>query len=119
MFTVEERDRVRERLLELAEADTGIAAAAITGSYAVGKSDEWSDIDVALGAEPSSASPSRSRRPSRPPGTSWRGWPGSTRSTREAASSAANRGRRSNAAASPAAELERSNPVLAAEVAAI
>jgi predicted nucleotidyltransferase len=48
MFTVEERDRVRERLLELAEADPGVAAAAITGSYAAGGGDEWSDIDLAL-----------------------------------------------------------------------
>jgi hypothetical protein len=48
MFTVEERDRVRERLLELAEADPGVAAAAITGSCAAGGGDEWSDIDLAL-----------------------------------------------------------------------
>jgi len=48
VFTIEERDRVRGRLLELAEADPGIPAAAITGSSAVGKEDEWSDIDVAF-----------------------------------------------------------------------
>jgi len=48
MFTVEERDRVREHLLELAEADPRVAAAAITGSYAAGESDDWSDIDLAF-----------------------------------------------------------------------
>src|SRR6266540_3969792 len=49
MFTVEERDRVRERLLALAEADADVAAAAITGSYVADGGDEWSDIDLALG----------------------------------------------------------------------
>lgn len=48
VFTVEERDRVRERLLELAEADPAVTGAAITGSHAIGGSDEWSDIDLAL-----------------------------------------------------------------------
>jgi predicted nucleotidyltransferase len=48
MFTVQERDRVRERLLEFAEADPGVAAAAVTGSHAVGKGDQWSDIDLAF-----------------------------------------------------------------------
>ena len=49
MFTVEERDRVRARLLELAQDDPDVAAAAITGSYAAGASDEWSDIDLSFG----------------------------------------------------------------------
>ncbi len=49
MFTVEERDRVRQRLLELAEEDAGVVAAAITGSLAIGAGDPWSDIDLALG----------------------------------------------------------------------
>jgi hypothetical protein len=48
MFTVEARDRVRERLLELAEADPGVVAAAVTGSLAVGAGDRWSDVDLAL-----------------------------------------------------------------------
>jgi Nucleotidyltransferase domain len=48
MFTVEERDRVRERLLELGEADPRVGAAAITGSYVTGESDDWSDIDLAF-----------------------------------------------------------------------
>jgi hypothetical protein len=49
MFTVEDRDRVRRRLLELAEADSEVTAAAITGSYVADGGDEWSDIDLALG----------------------------------------------------------------------
>jgi hypothetical protein len=49
MFTTERRDQVRERLLELAADDPDVVAAAITGSNAVGASDEWSDVDVAFG----------------------------------------------------------------------
>src|SRR4051794_34064037 len=49
MFTVEERDRVRQRLLELAEADEDVVAAAVTGSAVAGGADEGSDVDVAFG----------------------------------------------------------------------
>jgi len=48
MFTVRERDRVRARLLALAEADVAISGAAITGSHAADGGDEWSDIDLAI-----------------------------------------------------------------------
>jgi hypothetical protein len=48
MFTPDERDGVRRRLLELAEADPGVPGAAITGSSAVGREDDWSDIDLAF-----------------------------------------------------------------------
>lgn len=48
MFTVEQRDRIRERLLQLARDDPSVSAAAITGSYVAGASDEWSDIDFAV-----------------------------------------------------------------------
>jgi predicted nucleotidyltransferase len=43
-----ERERVRERLLDLAAADPDIAGAAITGSLALDAGDEWSDIDLAF-----------------------------------------------------------------------
>ena len=48
MFTVAERDAVRTRLLELAEQDPDVTAAAITGSHATGTSDERSDVDLAF-----------------------------------------------------------------------
>jgi len=48
MFTADEREEIRSRLLELAGADDDVVAAAITGSHAAGKADEWSDIDLAL-----------------------------------------------------------------------
>jgi hypothetical protein len=51
MFEVDERARVRERLLELAEADPDVVGAAITGSLATGREDRWSDIDLAFGIE--------------------------------------------------------------------
>jgi predicted nucleotidyltransferase len=49
MFTADEADRVRDRLLGLAEADPAVTGAAITGSRATGGGDAWSDIDLAFG----------------------------------------------------------------------
>jgi hypothetical protein len=49
MLAIEERDEVRQRLLALAEADERVVAAAITGSYAAGAGDAWSDVDLAFG----------------------------------------------------------------------
>lgn len=49
MFTADERDRARQRLLDLARSDTAISGAAITGSWAAGNGDAWSDIDLAFG----------------------------------------------------------------------
>ncbi|HEX5493190.1 MAG TPA: hypothetical protein VFX70_01270 [Mycobacteriales bacterium] len=48
MFAVEERDRLRERLIELARLDPDITGAAVTGSLAVGSGDRWSDLDLAF-----------------------------------------------------------------------
>src|SRR4051794_23891308 len=49
MFTAEQREQTRQRLLALAEQDDEILGAAITGSHAVGTEDAWSDIDIAIG----------------------------------------------------------------------
>jgi predicted nucleotidyltransferase len=46
VFTPDEREQVRRRLLELAEADPGVVAAAATGSHVAGAEDEWSDVDL-------------------------------------------------------------------------
>ena len=48
LFTVEERDRLRTRLLERAEADDAVVGAAFTGSEAVAVGDRWSDTDLVL-----------------------------------------------------------------------
>ncbi|GII22375.1 hypothetical protein [Planosporangium mesophilum] len=45
MFAVSHRNRVRELLLALAEADPAVVGAAVTGSYG---GDRWSDIDLAF-----------------------------------------------------------------------
>jgi len=49
MFTAEQREQVRQRVLELAQSDPRVIAGALTGSMAFGGGDEWSDIDVAFG----------------------------------------------------------------------
>ncbi len=48
MFRAEERDRIRERLIEQARRDPRVVAAAAVGSSASG-SDRWSDIDLTFG----------------------------------------------------------------------
>jgi predicted nucleotidyltransferase len=55
MFTATERERVHRRLVEIAESDPRIVAAALVGSLAGGDADKWSDIDVALGVDESFA----------------------------------------------------------------
>lgn len=49
MFTVEERDRVRAQVLELAGADPRVVAGAAVGSLANGGGDRFSDLDLAFG----------------------------------------------------------------------
>jgi predicted nucleotidyltransferase len=48
MFSHGERDALREELLAAARADGRIDAAAIVGSAAVNREDQWSDIDLAF-----------------------------------------------------------------------
>ena len=49
MFTAEQREQVRQRILELAQSDHRVTAGALIGSMAFGGGDRWSDIDVAFG----------------------------------------------------------------------
>jgi hypothetical protein len=49
VFTPEERDRVRDRVLELAASDPRAVAGAVVGGQAHGKGDRWSDIDLTFG----------------------------------------------------------------------
>lgn len=46
MFTVEQRNALRERVLRLGEADDRIAAGAVVGSLALGGGDRFSDVDL-------------------------------------------------------------------------
>lgn len=49
MFSVAERDRVRDRVLEWASSDTRVVAGAAVGSLALGDGDRWADLDLAFG----------------------------------------------------------------------
>lgn len=49
MFTGSDRDSLRSALLDCAAADPRITGAAITGSAAAGREDQWSDVDLAFG----------------------------------------------------------------------
>jgi hypothetical protein len=49
VYTVEFRDQVRERVLELAHADERVVAGAEVGSLALGGGDRWSDLDLTFG----------------------------------------------------------------------
>jgi hypothetical protein len=46
MFTVEQRDALRDRVLQLAEKDERVVAGAIVGSLALGGGDRYSDLDL-------------------------------------------------------------------------
>jgi hypothetical protein len=49
VFSEDERERVRERLLELARADARVVAGAVIGAEASGSADRWSDVDLTFG----------------------------------------------------------------------
>ena len=51
MFTTEERDLVRDRIIEMARSDPRVTAGALIGSTAAGLGDKWSDIDITFGIE--------------------------------------------------------------------
>jgi hypothetical protein len=55
LYTPEDRDRVREQLIEMARADDRIVAAAEIGALAKGTADRWSDLDLTFGVEPSAS----------------------------------------------------------------
>lgn len=46
LFTAGDRERVRERVLGLAEADARVVAGALIGSLALSEGDRWSDLDL-------------------------------------------------------------------------
>jgi predicted nucleotidyltransferase len=48
MFTAAERTALRAALVDAAQADQDVSAAALVGSAATGREDRWSDIDLVL-----------------------------------------------------------------------
>lgn len=55
MFTVEERDAARERILAAARRDVRVVSAAEVGALALGAGDEYSDLDLTFGVAADSA----------------------------------------------------------------
>ncbi|MEU7477644.1 nucleotidyltransferase domain-containing protein [Lentzea sp. NPDC042327] len=51
MFTVSERDRLRDDLVSAADSDPRVVGAALTGSSALGREDRWSDLDFAVSVD--------------------------------------------------------------------
>lgn len=49
MFSVEQRERVRDYVLELAREDGRVVAGALVGAEADGMADRWSDLDLTFG----------------------------------------------------------------------
>ena len=49
MFSVEQRDAVRARMLQLGDEDDRVVAGAAVGSLAVGTGDRFSDLDLTFG----------------------------------------------------------------------
>ena len=49
MFTLRDRERVRDRVLEIARQDLRIVAGAVVGSLAFSEGDRWSDLDLTFG----------------------------------------------------------------------
>src|SRR3984885_61955 len=52
VFTVDERNRVRDRILEIAKSDERIVAGAVVGSLATDEGDRWSDLDLTFAVSP-------------------------------------------------------------------
>jgi hypothetical protein len=46
MFSVEDRNRLRDRVLGMAGADQHVVAGALVGSLALAEADRWSDLDL-------------------------------------------------------------------------
>ena len=46
MFSVQDRDRLHDRILEMAKADTRVVSGAVVGSLALSNGDRWSDLDL-------------------------------------------------------------------------
>jgi len=51
MFTVEQRDELLERVMQLGEADERVVAGAVVGSLAVDAGDRFSDLDLTFAVE--------------------------------------------------------------------
>jgi hypothetical protein len=46
VFTIEDRNRLRDRVLEMAASDSRVVAGAVVGSLVLSEGDRWSDLDL-------------------------------------------------------------------------
>lgn len=46
MFTISDRNRIRDRVLQMAGSDARVVAGAVVGSLALADGDRWSDLDL-------------------------------------------------------------------------
>jgi len=51
MFSVGDRERLRDRVLQLAGSDARVVAGAAVGSLALGEGDRWSDLDLTFAVD--------------------------------------------------------------------
>ena len=57
MFRVEDRNRVRDHVLDRAKTDARVVAGAVVGSLATSEGDRWSDLDLTFGVADGAALP--------------------------------------------------------------
>jgi len=60
VFTVEERNRIHERILEIAHGEERIVAGAVVGSLAAGEGDRWVGSRSGIRCSPGKSNPRRS-----------------------------------------------------------
>lgn len=46
MFSIDDRDHIRDHVLQLAASDARVVAGAVVGSLALDEEDRWSDLDL-------------------------------------------------------------------------
>ncbi len=46
MYSIQDRNLLRDRVLQLASSDSRVVAGAVVGSLALGEGDRWSDLDL-------------------------------------------------------------------------
>ncbi len=51
MFSINDRDRIRDHVLQMAASDERVVAGAVVGSLALGEGNRWSDLDLTFAVD--------------------------------------------------------------------